>query len=96
MGSNTEWRIVAFKFDGFRKLRLDARTVSPHIQQVRWVGRSRQNTKPYFAVHRFWSRSLRDRKKLYGLAVMIDSDGLHRFNLPVFRCFATQGKSGKS
>jgi hypothetical protein len=34
----------AFKSDGSRKLRLDARIVSPHIQQVRWVDRARQNT----------------------------------------------------
>jgi len=69
-----------------RKLRLDARMVSLHIQQVRWVDRARQNTNPYFPIHRCRNGPLLDRKNLDGLAVVIKSDGPHRSNLPlVFR-----------
>jgi len=64
--------------------------VSPH-RRVDWARqntKSRRNTKPYLAIHRFCSRSLRDRKNLYRLAVVIKSDGPHCFRLsplPVIR-----------
>lgn len=93
MDLDTEWSIVAFKSDGCGKLRPGARMVSPHrrVDCARQNTKSRRNTKPYFAIHRFWSRSLRDRKNLYRLAVVIKSDGPHRFRLPPFPVIRDSG-----
>jgi hypothetical protein len=56
------------------------------------MGWARQNTNPYYPIHRFWNKSLLHLKNLYGIAVLIKSDGLHRSNLPCLPVIRDDGQ----